>query len=524
MTHYKRIPISFRMLNQIAVVAGAQPGLWPFAVLLVGLVFVIVSITVLRVHAFLALILAALLVGLMAEKLPDARPRSAPPGTTLTAADGKPLKNHWLQAVELTTAEFGKTAGAIGLVIGCASIISMCLMESGAADKVVRRFLAVFGENRAGVAVLVSTYLLSVPIFFDTMFMLMVPLAMALRLRTGKDYTLYVLAICCGGVITHSLTVPHPGPLAMVENLKIDVGFSILAGVVAGVVPAVGGWYVAKWINARSPIPLRETPGISLNDLKGIVSKPESELPSLLFSITPVVLPILLIGMASSFEVIRRSAAAGGWAAGVVGAFGGQASFNGVVQYVEFIGNKNIALLVGAFVSILLLVRQKKLSMAKVEEMIGPPLLTAGVIILITSAGGAFGLMLKNAGVGDAIKALTEGKSVNLILLSWLVALVIRIAQGSATVAMLTTSAMVYPMMTGIAFNPIYIFLSIGFGAFGCSWMNDSGFWVVSRLSGFTEKETLRTWTVLLTAVSVIGLLVTLTLATVLPLASRVGH
>ena len=506
------------MLNQLAVVAASQPGLWPFAVLAIGLIFVIASITVLRVHAFLALILAALLVGLLAERLPDSRPRSTPPGEVLTNAEGKPLKSHWLQAVDLTTMEFGKTAGAIGLVIGCASIISMCLMESGAADKVVRRFLAVFGEQRAGIAVLVSTYLLSIPIFFDTMFMLMAPLAMALRLRTGRDYTLYVLAICCGGVITHSLTVPHPGPLAMVENLKIDVGFSILAGVVAGVVPALGGWFAAKWINARNPIALRETPGVSLRDLQSIVSKPESELPSLASSIAPVVLPIFLIGLASSFEVVRRSAQAGGWAQTVVQSFGGQAAFNGAVQYVEFIGNKNVALILGALASIGLLVRQKKLSMAQVEEMIGPPLLTAGVIILITSAGGAFGLMLKNAGVGDAIKALTEGKAVNLILLSWLVALVIRIAQGSATVAMLTTSAMIHPMMSGIPFHPVYVFLSIGFGAIGCSWMNDSGFWVVSRISGFTEKETLRTWTVLLTVVSVLGLAVALLMATVLPL------
>jgi H+/gluconate symporter-like permease len=110
----------------------------------------------------------------------------------------------------------------------------MCLMESGAADKVVRRFLKIFGEKRAGWALLWSTYILSIPIFFDTMFMLMVPLAKALRLRTGKDYMLYVLCVCCGGVITHSLTIPHPGPLAMVDSLKIDIGVSLAAGLIGG--------------------------------------------------------------------------------------------------------------------------------------------------------------------------------------------------------------------------------------------------------------------------------------------------
>ena len=132
-------------------------------------------------------------------------------------------------------------------------------------------------------------------------------------------------------------------------------------------------------------------------------------------------------------------------------------------------------------------------------------------------------MMLRNAGVGDAIKAAATGYDVNLVLLSWVVATVIRVAQGSATVAMLTTSAMVFPMMdpaagTALPFHPMYIYLSIGFGAFTCSWMNDSGFWVVNRLSGMTETETLKTWTVMLTMVSVFGLVMTMILSKLVPL------
>jgi GntP family gluconate:H+ symporter len=141
------------------------------------------------------------------------------------------------------------------------------------------------------------------------------------------------------------------------------------------------------------------------------------------------------------------------------------------------------------------------------------------MVLLITSAGGAFGFALRNAGVGDAVKMLAQDYSLNLILLSWIVAVVIRVAQGSATVAMLTASSIMAPMIAGggLAFHPIYLFLSIGFGAMFCSWMNDSGFWVVSRLSGMTEKETLRTWTLQTTADSVIGLVVVFLLSLVLP-------
>ncbi len=493
-----------------AEVTGSR---WPFVVLLVSIVFVIVAITKLRLHAFIALIFAAFLAGFLAEPFAPAVLEKLSRGTR-SAVEG----NQWLATVELTMLEFGNTAAAISISIGLAAIIGMALMESGAADKVVRRFLAFFGEKRAGAALLWSTYFLSIPIFFDTMFMLMVPLARALRLRTGKDYTLYLLCICCGGVVTHSLTVPHPGPLAVVDNLKVDVGLSLIWGIIGGIVPCIGGYYIAKWLNNRVVVPLRETRGTTLSELEGISKKPESDLPSFFWSILPVILPIALISLGSTFVVIKGSFP------GVVAAMGGVEVFNGINRWVAFFGNKNIALFLGAGLALWVLARQHRFSFRQIESLIGPPIETAGVIILITSAGGAFGLMLRNAGVGDAIKYAATGYEINLILLSWLVAAVIRVAQGSATVAMLTTSAMVFPMMdpaagASLPFHPMYIYLSIGFGAFTSSWMNDSGFWVVNRLSGMTETETLKTWTTMLTAVSVFGLVLTWLMAKILPLA-----
>jgi len=185
--------------GMLPLMAFTAPVWWPFVVLVVCVAFVIVAISKLRLHAFLALILAALLAGVMAASLP---------------ADPKaPGKGKLLRAVELCTEEFGTTAGKLSIVVGMATLIGMCMMQSGAADKVVRRFLAVTGEKRAGLALLTATYFLSIPIFFDTMFMLMVPIAMALALRTGGSFVLYVLAICGAGVTTHSMTVPHRGPL-----------------------------------------------------------------------------------------------------------------------------------------------------------------------------------------------------------------------------------------------------------------------------------------------------------------------
>lgn len=484
-----------------AVISVMSSPWWPFAVLGICVAFVVVGIAVIRLHAFLALILAALLAGLLAGDLP-----------------GKPEAGKAMRAVSLTISEFGSTAGNIAIVIAMATLIGMSMMESGAADKVVRRFLAVFGEKRAGLALLTATYFLSIPIFFDTMFMLMVPIAMVIALRTGATFTLYALAVCAGGVVTHSMTVPHPGPMFMVENLSIDPGLSLYAAILVGAVPVILSWPVIRWISARNPIPVRETPNAPVADVRRTMERPETELPSFLASVTPVIVPIVLIGLASFLQMARLGAGRGDSWTAFAGSPGAEAAwFSAVYPWVEFFGNKHIALMIGAGIALLLLARQKRLSAARMSELMGPPLETAGVIILITAAGGAFGLMLRNAGVGEAIQYAMEGRSFNLLFLGWLVALIIRVAQGSATVAMQATSAMLAPMMGTLTCHPMYLFLAIGFGSFALSWMNDSGFWVVSRLSGMTERETLRTWTVLVSALSAMGIILTLILAAVLP-------
>jgi len=481
---------------------------WPFAILAICVATILLLITKLRVHAFVALIAAAFLAGFLTPEFTTAQINRLP---AALRADAQ--ANSLIAAVELTAIEFGGVAGAIAISIGLASIIGLALMESGAADKVVRRFLAVFGEKRAALALLVSTYVLSIPIFFDTMFMLMVPLARALRLRTGKDYTLYLLAICVGGVLTHSLTVPHPGPLGMVDNLRVDAGFSLLWGLLAGLLPLGLGYFVAVWINRRMDVPLRETPGVTLNELHGITEKFESDLPSFMWSIVPVILPIALITLASLFKIAQ------GWPA-AVNVLGGSDSFSRVANVSLFVGNKNIALLIGTAIALWVLARQRKLTFAGLGELLGKPVETAGVIIIITAAGGAFGAMLRNAGVGDAIKAVSQGYQMNLVVLSFFVAMTIRFAQGSATVAMLTTSAMMFEVIKGVElpYNVMYLYLSIGFGAFSVSWMNDSGFWVVSRLSGMTERETLRTWTVAAFATAIIGFIEVYLFSIFLPL------
>ena len=470
---------------------GDAVSYWPFFVLAVSMVFVAAAIVVFRIHAFFALMLAAMLAGALSETLP-----------------GSPGQSHLISAIELPMIEFGATAGKIAWVIALASLIGVCLMESGAADKIVRSLLRVFGEHRAAWALLICGFVLGVPVFFDTVFFLLIPLAQALSLRLGKNYLLYVVAITSGAIITHSIVPPTPGPLFMAEILPgLDLGLCILAGVAAGVIPALAAIALGRWLNARSPIELRTTSGAALSELKAIVDKPESDLPPLLFSILPVALPVFLIALAS-----------------VGAALDWRQSIGSAYAVIEVLGNKNLAMFLGAAIALAVLAKQKNLDRDNWADVMLQPLATAGVIILITSAGGAFGAMIQHAGVGDSLDALTSGRSINLIWVAWAAAAVMKIAQGSGTVAIITTSAIMAALIgdgTALPYHPLWIYLSIGFGSMMISWMNDSAFWVVCKLSGFTERETLTSWTLTLAVISLVGLAEILILSRLLPLTAQ---
>lgn len=446
---------------------------WPFVVLLLGVAAVVLMITVWRFHPFVALILSAIFVGLISVDLP---------GT-----DGQ----HFLvTAVELPMVEFGIVAGKIAWVIALAAIIGTAMMESGAAERIVNFLLNTLGENRAALALLISGFILSIPVFFDTVFFLLIPLAIALALKTGRHFVLYVVAMGGGAAITHSLVPPTPGPLIMAETLQIDLGVTIMAGAALGLIPAMAALWMAKRLDVKLDIPVRvaETNPVQL----------ERE-PGLLVSFMPVVLPILLISLSSVVDVV--AGATPGW--------------------IAFLGNKNIAMGLGTAIALWLWAKERKLSAGALWAASAKPLEIAGIIILITSAGGAFGAMIKHSGIGMAIETVTDYFHIHYILLAWLIAAVMKTAQGSGTVSMITSASIMYALIgTGadLPYHPIYILMSIGFGSLFISWMNDSGFWVVAKMSGFTEKEALQTWTTTLAVLALVGLVQVMLLAWLLPL------
>ena len=452
------------------------------------------------------------------EILSEAKNLNASKVTFEAYEKNAPSSNETLKAIKWTLLGFGDLVGGLGLLIAMAAIIGTCMMLSGAADRVVRSLMNAFGEKRAGLVLLLSGFFLSIPVFFDTVFFLLIPLARALALRTGKHYTFYVMAMAGAGAITHSLVPPTPGPLFIAKELDIELGFAMMFGLVASILPAYLVLKMASWFDRKYNLPMREASGASNEQLKQIVEKKDEELPGILLSSLPIALPVLLISLVSILGFCKKLSSDEGYL--------NSESFAGIFPYLEFLGNSNVAMTLAAGFAILGLLRQMVAKQeqdlaSKLGKTLQDPLSTAGVILLITGAGGAFGAMIRMSGVGESVGSIAEEFDISYVLLAWAVTAFIRIAQGSATVSMITGVGLMAAVIgdgDALGYHKAYVFLAIGFGSITLSWMNDSGFWVVQRLSGFTEKETLKTWSVLLTAISLLGLFLCLLGSALLPL------
>ncbi|MEX0726820.1 MAG: SLC13 family permease [Planctomycetaceae bacterium] len=400
---------------------------------------------------------------------------------------------------------FGSTCANIGILIAMASIIGKCLLDSGAADRVVRSSINLLGEKKAPVAFLSSGFLLGIPVFFDTVFYLMIPLGKALRVRTGRNYLLYVLTIIAGATMAHSLVPPTPGPLFVAEQLGVDMGVMIVAGCIVGLFTAGIGYLYAVMVNRVCELPLRESADVSLAELTAAAQRDESELPPFWMAILPIVLPVVLI---AGLTVLERKP------------FGIELS-PAAMHVAEMLGNKNIALALSAAIAMFMLVWKKRTTREELAHAVQSALASGGVIILITAAGGAFGKVLQQTGVAGLIRDLPQSSPAMIVVLAFLITAAVRTAQGSATVAMITAVGILAGLSSGgqLGFHPVYLALAIGCGSKPVAWMNDSGFWVITRMSGMTEGEGLRYVTPMTTLMGFIGLAVTLAGVLLFPMA-----
>lgn len=417
--------------------------MWLAILLLLSIVFIILSTTRLKLHPFLALLLAAFGYGVLSGKMALA--------DVVTSVNGG----------------FGETVGVIGIVILAGSIIGTFLERSGGALNLAERILKLVGYKNVPLAMGLIGYVVSIPVFCDSGYVILAPLAKALSRRAKASLAASAIALSLGLYATHTMVPPTPGPVAAAGILKADLGLVILWGLLVSLIALAAGWLFAVTVAARVQIDTEPSSGAPE------IAPPREQGPSALRSLVPVVLPIVLIVLASVANLPGHP-------------------LGGGARFVSFIGQPVVALLLGAFFAFLL---PKKLTRAMLSTSgwVGDSVVAAATIIIITGCGGAFGKVLQNSGIAGVI-AQNLGTSTSLsILLPFALAAGLKTAQGSSTVAIITTAGIIEPLMgalgLGGATATALTVVAIGAGSMVVSHANDSYFWVVTGFSKMTVKQ-----------------------------------
>lgn len=477
----------------------------PILILLVGVVIVVGGIIGFKLHPFLALLLAALAVAMLT---PLAAVEQFYLAKGMSAAEA--LKSSHKSIGERIGTEFGNTCAKIGILIAMAAIIGKAMLDSGAAEKIIRSMLKVTGEKNAPLGFVLSSFFLTIPVFVDTVIFLMMPLAKAMGMRLGKNYLLLALSVIAGAVMANSYVPPSPGPLFLVGALNVPIGLMMMCGSLLGLCTITVGYLIAVYLNKKNPIPLRDSPDARLEDIAAIAHKDDKDLPALGWALLPAVFPLVTICIRSAFEAFVDTKTP----------LTDFTIINKLIDVVLFFGDKNIAILMGAIFALLVLANQKKTAKDKLTAFVQTALMSGGGIILITAAGGAFGGMLQQSGISQRIADLTKDYQMALIPLAFLITAIVRTAQGSATVALITASGILAGMAqnANLGFHPVYLCLAIGSGAKLIPWMNDAGFWIMCKTSNLTETEAMKTIAPMQSLMGLTGVILTMIAAWLFPM------
>lgn len=438
--------------------------------LLVGIFALVFLVLRTKVHAFPALIIAASLTGLIGGMTPP-------------------------DVVNAITAGFGNTLGSIGLVIGFGVMMGRILEVSGASERMAYSFLKWLGKRKEEWALALTGYVVSIPIFVDSAFVILTPLAKALSTKTGKSVVGLGVALGIGLTATHHLVPPTPGPLGVAGIFGVDIGVMILTGLLFGIPVFITGIYYSKWLGKRI-YQLPDETGLgwvrpdrpkTYQELLELEEK--KDLPSLTRSLAPIVVPILLIFVNTTISALELE--------------------SGIYDYLMFVGSPVIAVGLGLLIAIYGLVRHLRRSEAldRMEEGIR----SAGIILLVTGAGGALGNVLRESGTGEAIAKWIADTSLPAVLLPFVIASLVRLIQGSGTVAMITAASISAPILSGLEVNMVLAAQGAAIGSMVFSYFNDSMFWVANRMLGIRDtKEQILTWSVPTTLAWLVALIMLL--------------
>lgn len=421
---------------------------WLIVVLLVSVLFIILGTTKLKLHPFIVLLFASYLAGSLA---------------------GLPLEKI---AITITTG-FGNIMAYIGIVIILGTIIGVILEKSNAAIKLAEIVLKIVGKRFPGLAMSIIGYIVSIPVFCDSAFIILSSLKKSLVAKTGKSSVTLSIALATGLYATHTFVPPTPGPIAAAGNLGLEnqLGLVILVGMPVAAFSMITGYLWASFIGKK----YKTSEDFQVESTN---HEPEIKLPSATKSLLPIIVPIVLIALRSAATYPSQP-------------FGDGFLF----AFFSFAGQPVNALLIGLLLSFLLF---PKFNKETLTGWIGDGISAAAPILLITGAGGAFGTILKEAQIGDSLGNLLAGYQLG-IFLPFIIAAAFKTAQGSTTVSLVATSAIIAPLLSSIGLDSltgkVLAVMATGAGAMTISHVNDSYFWVVTQFSGMDVKTGYKTHT-----------------------------
>jgi GntP family gluconate:H+ symporter len=446
---------------------GAGPLL---AIAAGAIALILILIIGLKLHAFLTLVLVSLLTAF---------------------ATGIPAS----EIVNTLVMSFGSTLGSVALLIGLGAMLGKMVEHSGGARVLAEKLVSVFGEKRAPFALGLASLAMGFPIFFDAGLIVMLPIIFAVARRLGgKNVLLFGIPAATAFSVMHVFVPPHPGPVAATELYGANLGLVLLVGlVIAFPLWYFTGYLWGKFVATRYILPVPALFG-SIDD-----DQPTNP-PKVSTVIWMLLLPLVLIFMNTGLDALD--------AAGVV-----NSEEQGWVQVLTVIGSSPVALLISVLVATFVLGNRRGEKGSALEKVIDSSLGPVCSVILITGAGGMFGGVLRASGIGDALSDSLAATGLPIIVAAYIIAVILRVAQGSATVALVTTAGLMAPAVMAGGFSPLQVVaitLASAAGSVFASHVNDSGFWLVGRLMGMDVKTTLKTWTVQQSLESVGGFVLTL--------------
>ncbi|MEU9137668.1 SLC13 family permease [Streptomyces sp. NPDC048404] len=454
------------------------------------LLFLIIKV---RLQPFVALLAVSIAVGLAA-------------GLSVTELFGTVQRS---TAVSVIETGMGGILGHVAIIIGLGTMLGAILEVSGGAEVLASRLLGLFGEKRAPLAMGLTGLIFGIPVFFDVGIFVLAPIVYAAAKRSGKSILLYCLPLLAGLSMTHAFLPPHPGPVAAAGLLHVQLGWVILMGIVCGIPAVLAAWVYAAWIGKRIFVPVpqdmveaaaeakravvaeQRAAGASLPGgagSSGDGAEPQ-EKPVPLATVLGIIGTPLVLILAATFSSIALDPSV-------------------LRSVIEFFGSPFVALTIALLLAYYLLGIRRGWSRKSLETVSTSSLKPVGNILLVVGAGGIFGAVLKASGVAQALSDTFNDVGLPVVFLAYLISLVLRVAQGSATVAIVTTAGIVAPLLTEGHHSQAFVALvimAISAGSIFASHVNDGGFWMVAKYFGITERDTLRTWTVLESVLSVAG-------------------